>query len=75
MVVGPCDGIPTSSFYGIKGDSILLKTSHIIDVFYFTLRIFFIFGAKNGTEMAPIGTDKPTRLVTEKSKNEAKSFE
>ena len=51
-------GSPAFSFYGIKGDSILLKTSHIIDVFYFTLRIFFIFGAKNGTEMAPIGTEK-----------------
>ena len=58
-----------------KGNHILLKTSHFIDVFLLAIRTIFSFCVKNGTEMAPIGTDKPTRLVTEKSKNEAKSFE
>ena len=41
-----------------KGNHILLKTSHFIDVFLLAIRTIFSFGAKNGTEMAPIGTEK-----------------
>lgn len=41
-------------FFYETGDLTPLKTSHIIDIFLLTMRVFFGFGAKNGTEMAPI---------------------
>ena len=50
-----------------KGNHILLKTSHFIDVFLLAIRTIFVFFVKNGTEMAPIGTDgTEKRLGTRK---------